>query len=66
MRDEGTQRAFAESVAANPYIALVDLEGVDLSPYVGVLGVTVRSSCTYKRNERVKSATGGTRQRTRI
>jgi hypothetical protein len=55
--DEGAQRAFAESIAANPDIALVDLEGVDLSPYVDVLGVsdelrgTVRSSRTYKRNE---------------
>jgi hypothetical protein len=35
--DEGTQRAFAESIAANPDIALVDFEGVDLSPYVDVL-----------------------------
>jgi hypothetical protein len=30
---------FTESIAANPDIALVDLEAVDLSPYVDVLGV---------------------------
>jgi hypothetical protein len=40
IRDEGTQRVFAVSIAANPDIILVDLEGVDLSPYVDVLGVS--------------------------
>jgi hypothetical protein len=38
--NEGTQRAFAESIAANSDIALVDLQGVDLSLYVDVLGVS--------------------------
>jgi hypothetical protein len=37
--DEGTQQAFAESIAANTDIALVDLQGVDLSPCVDVLSV---------------------------
>jgi hypothetical protein len=40
IHDEGTQRAFAESIAANPDIALVNLQGVDLSPCVDVLGVS--------------------------
>jgi hypothetical protein len=40
IRDEGTLRAFAESIAANSDITLVDLQGVDLSPYVDVLGVS--------------------------
>jgi hypothetical protein len=31
---------FAESIAGNPDIALVDREGVDLSPYVDVHGVS--------------------------
>jgi hypothetical protein len=39
IRDEG-RAAFAESIAANPAIALVDLQGVDLSLYVDVLGVS--------------------------
>jgi hypothetical protein len=44
-------------MALNPYIALVDLQGVDWSPYVDVLGVSdkLRDNCailrTYKRNE---------------
>jgi hypothetical protein len=69
--DEGTQRAFAESIAANPDIALVDLEGVDLSPYVDVLGVSgklcgnraILAHVQAQRiaQQRVKSAKGGTR-----
>jgi hypothetical protein len=39
IRDDGTHQEFAESVAANPDSALADLKGVDLSPYVHVLGV---------------------------
>jgi hypothetical protein len=71
IRDEGTQRAFAESVASNPDIALVDLQGVDLSPYVDVLGVSDelrgnRAILTHVQAQRiaqqqVKSAKGGTR-----
>jgi hypothetical protein len=71
IRDEGIQRAFAESIAANPDIALVDLEGVDLSPYVDVLGVSDelrgnRAILAYVQaqriaQQRVKSAKGGTR-----
>jgi hypothetical protein len=64
-------RAFAESIAANPDIALVDLEGVDLSPYVDVLGVSDelrgnRAILAHVKGQRiaqqrVKSAKGGTR-----
>jgi hypothetical protein len=71
IRDEGTQRAFAESIAANPDIALVDLEGVDLYPYVDVLGVSderqdnraILAHVQAQRiaQQRVKSAKGGTR-----
>jgi hypothetical protein len=71
IRDEGTQRALAESVAANPDIALVDLEGADLSPYVDVLGVsdklrgnrTILAHVQARRiaQQRVKSAKGGAR-----
>jgi hypothetical protein len=69
--DEGIQRAFAESISANPDIALVDLQGVDLSPYVDVLGVSdeLRGNCAILAHvqaqriaqQRVKSAKGGTR-----
>jgi hypothetical protein len=69
--DEGTQRAFAESIARNPDIALVDLEGVDLSPYVDVLGVSDELQDNHAilayvqaqriAQQRVKSAKGGTR-----
>jgi hypothetical protein len=71
IHDEGTQRAFAESIAANPDIALVDLQGVDLSPYVDVLGVSdkLHGNCVILEHvqaqriaqQRVKSAKGGTR-----
>jgi hypothetical protein len=71
MHDEETQRAFAESIATNPDIALVDLEGVDLSPYVDVLGVSdklqgnrailVHIQAQLIAQQRVKSAKGGTR-----
>jgi hypothetical protein len=71
IRDEGSQRAFAESIAANPDIALVDLHGVDLSPYVDVLGVSdelrgnrvILAHVQAQRiaQHRVKSAKGGTR-----
>jgi hypothetical protein len=71
INDEGIQRAFAESIAANPDIALVDLLGVDLSPYVDVLGVSdeLHGNCTILERvqaqriaqQRVKSAKGGTR-----
>jgi hypothetical protein len=64
-------RAFAESIAANSDIALVDLEGVDLSPYVDVLGVSdelqgnraILAHVQVQRiaQQRVKSAKGGTR-----
>jgi hypothetical protein len=64
-------RAFAESIAANSYIALVDLEGVDLSPYVDVLGVpgelwgnsAILAHVQAQRiaQQRVKSAKGGVR-----
>jgi hypothetical protein len=67
--DEGTQRAFAESIAANPDIALVDLQGVDLSPYVDVHGVSdelqdnraILAHVQAQRiaQQRVKSAKGG-------
>jgi hypothetical protein len=69
--DEGSKRAFAESIAANPDIALVDLQGVDLSPYVDVLGVSdelhgnfailKRVQAQRIAQQRVKSAKGGTR-----
>jgi hypothetical protein len=69
--DEGTQRAFAESISANPDIALVDLEGVDLSPYVDMLGVSdelqdnreILAHVQAQRiaQQRVKSAKGGAR-----
>jgi hypothetical protein len=39
IRDEGTERAFAGLIAANPDVVLIDLQGVDLSPYVDVLDV---------------------------
>jgi hypothetical protein len=65
------RRAFAESIAANPDIALVDLKGVDLSPYVDVLGVSdelrdnraILAHVQVQRiaQQRVKSAKGGTR-----
>jgi hypothetical protein len=68
---EGAQRAFAESIAANSDIALVDLQGVDLSPYVDVLGVSgelrgnraILAHVQAQRiaQQRVKSAKGGTR-----
>jgi hypothetical protein len=68
---QGTLRAFAESIAANPDIALVDLEGVDLSPYVDMLGVSdelhgnraILAHVQAQRiaQQRVKSAKGGTR-----
>jgi hypothetical protein len=64
-------RAFAESIAVNPDIALVDLKGVDLSPYVDVLGVSdeLRDNCAILAHvqaqrvahQGVKSAKGGTR-----
>jgi hypothetical protein len=38
IHDDGTHREFAESIAANPDSALIDLEGVELSPYVDMLG----------------------------
>jgi hypothetical protein len=68
-RNQG--RAFAESIAANPDIALVRLEGVDLSPYVDVLGVpdklrdnrAILEHVQAQRiaQQRVKSAKGGVR-----
>jgi hypothetical protein len=68
---EGTQRAFAESIARNPDIALVDLYGFGLSPYVEVLGVSgelrgnhailARVQAQRIAQQRVKSAKGGTR-----
>jgi hypothetical protein len=71
IRDEGTQRAFAESIAANTDAALIDLQGVDLSPYVDVLGVSdklrdnraILAHVQAQRiaQQRVKSAKGGTR-----
>jgi hypothetical protein len=71
IRDEGTQWAFAESIAANPDIALADLKGVDLSPYMDVLGVSdelqdnsaILAQVQAQRiaQQRVKSAKGGTR-----
>jgi hypothetical protein len=64
-------RAFAESIAANSDIALVYLQGVDLSPYVDVLGVSdelrdnraILAHVQAQRiaQQRVKSAKGGTR-----
>jgi hypothetical protein len=69
--DEGTQRAFAEAIAANPDIALVDLYGVKLSPNTDVLGVsdTLRDNhwiLAYVQvqriaQQRVKSAKSGAR-----
>jgi hypothetical protein len=69
--NEGPARAFAESIAANPDIALVDLQGVDLSPHVDVLGVSdelrdnraILAHVQAQRiaQQRVKSAKGGTR-----
>jgi hypothetical protein len=69
VRNEG--RAFAESIAANPDIALIDLQGVDLSPYVDVLGVSdelrdnraILAHVQAQRiaQQRVKSAKGGAR-----
>jgi hypothetical protein len=68
---EGNQWAFAEAIAANPDIALVDLQGVDLSPYVDVLGVSnalrgnhaILAHVQAQRltQQRVKSAKGGMR-----
>jgi hypothetical protein len=64
-------RVFAESIAANSDIALVDLEGVDLSPYVDVLNVqnelednrAILAHVHAQRiaQQRVKSAKGGSR-----
>jgi hypothetical protein len=64
-------QAFAESIAATSDITLVDLEGVDLSPYVDVLGVLDklwdnRAILTHVQaqriaQQRVKSAKSGTR-----
>jgi hypothetical protein len=64
-------REFAESIATNPDIALVDLDGVDISPYVDVLGVSdelrdnraILAHVQAQRiaQHRVKSAKGGTR-----
>jgi hypothetical protein len=58
-------------IAGNPDIALVDLEGVDLSPYVDVLGVSdelqdnraILAHVQAQRiaQQRVKSARGGRR-----
>jgi hypothetical protein len=63
-------RAFAESIESNPDITLVDIEGVDLSPFVDMLGVPdeirgTREILAYVRAKRiahrqVKSARGGT------
>jgi hypothetical protein len=71
IRDEGTLRAFAESIATNPDIASVDLQGVDLSPYADVLGVSdelydnraILAHIQAQRIalQRVKSAKGGIR-----
>jgi hypothetical protein len=71
IRDEGTQRVFAVSIAANPDITLVDLEGVDLSPYADVLGVpgelrgnsAILAQVQAQRivQQQVQSAKGGTR-----
>jgi hypothetical protein len=36
--DEGTQQAFADSIAANTDIALVDLQGVDLKLFLQPAG----------------------------
>jgi hypothetical protein len=65
------KREFAESIAANPDIALIDLRGVDLSPYVDVLGVSdelqdnlsILAHVQAQRiaQHRVKSAKGGFR-----
>jgi hypothetical protein len=70
IRDERTQRAFAESIAGNPDIALVDLQGFQLSPYVDILGVSDelrgnRAILAHVQAQRivhqgVKSAKGGT------
>jgi hypothetical protein len=64
-------REFAESIAANSDIVLVDLQGVDLSPYVDALGVSNklrnnRAILAHVQAQRiaqqcVKSAKGGTR-----
>jgi hypothetical protein len=64
-------RAFAESIAANPDIALVDLQGVDLSPYVDMVSVSdelkgnraILAHVQAQRiaQQRVKSAKGGAR-----
>jgi hypothetical protein len=69
MHDDG--RVLAESIAANPAIALVDLQEIDLSPYVSVLGVSdelkgnraILAHLQAQRiaQQRVKSAKGGTR-----
>jgi rRNA maturation protein Rpf1 len=65
IKDEGTVRAFAVCIAANPDKALVDLQGVDLSPHVDVLGVSdeLRGNCVILEHvqaqriaQRVKSA----------
>jgi hypothetical protein len=71
INDEGSLRAFAVPVAANPDIALVALQGVDLSAYVDVLGLSdeLHDNCTILEHvqaqriarQRVKSAKGGTR-----
>jgi hypothetical protein len=74
LSESGTRyegRAFAESIAANSDIALVDLQGVDLSPYMDVLGVpnklrdnrAILAHVQAQRiaHQRVKSAKGGSR-----
>jgi hypothetical protein len=70
-RNERTHRAFAESIAANTDVGLIDLKGVTLFPFVDVLGVSDkvrdnRAILAHVRaqriaQQRVKSAKGGTR-----
>jgi hypothetical protein len=69
--DEATQRAFAEAIFANEDSALIGLQGIDLSLYVDVLGVSdgfegnraILAQVQAQRitQQRVKSARGGTR-----
>jgi hypothetical protein len=74
LNETGTRyegQAFAESIAANSDIALVNLHGVDLSPYVNVLGVpdklrnnrAILAHVQAQRiaQQRVKAAKRGTR-----
>jgi hypothetical protein len=68
---EEARRVFADSIATNPHIALVDLEGINLAPYVDMLGVstefqdsrTILAHVHVQRtiHRRVKSARGGIR-----